>query len=134
MTQLQSAPGRAAGDFIAIGRVGDFPIGTIVSIEVQDRTIGIIRTRSGFRAIGSRCPHQGGPICQGIVTGTMAPSHRNEYIYELDGEVVRCPWHGYEFELATGRSVGGTVRGRVPVYTVEVRGGDVFFCLRRARA
>jgi nitrite reductase (NADH) small subunit len=133
MTQLQPSTDAVTDDYVAIGRIEDYPIGKIVTIEVGGRVIGIVRTRNGLRAIGNRCPHQGGPLCQGIVTGTMAPSHRNEYVYQLDGEVVRCPWHGYEFELATGRSVGGAVRGRVPVYSVEARGDEVFFSLRRAR-
>lgn len=130
MTQLQQS--LAADEFTAIGSVDSFPVGQVVTVEVHGRTIGVIQTASGVRAVGNRCPHQGGPICQGIVTGTMAPSDPNEYVYEKDGEIVRCPWHGYEFELSTGKSVGGTIRGRVPVYTVEVRGGDVYLSLRRA--
>ena len=106
-------------------------MGRLVPIEFGGRTIGIIRTRGGMRAIGDRCPHQGGPICRGLVTGTMAPSAPNEYVYEQDGEIVRCPWHGYEFELTTGKSVGGAIRGRVQVYTVEARDGRVYFALRR---
>jgi nitrite reductase/ring-hydroxylating ferredoxin subunit len=121
-------------EFVALGPVDGFPLGKIIKVEVDGRTVGVVRTPNGIRAIGNRCPHQGGPMCAGIVTGTMAPSERNEYVYEKDGEVVRCPWHGYEFELETGRSVGGAVRGRVPVYTVEVRRGDVYLSLRRAAA
>jgi nitrite reductase (NADH) small subunit len=118
-------------DLTDIGAVDDFPLGELVTIEFDGRTIGIIRTQGGLRAIGNRCPHQGGPICRGLVTGTMAPSAPNEYVYEQDGEVVRCPWHGYEFELASGRSVGGVIRGRVQVFTVEARAGRVYFAPRR---
>ena len=130
MTPTQAQP--AAGQLTDIGSVDSFPIGRLVVIEFSGHAIGIIRTAGGLRAIGNRCPHQGGPICRGIVTGTMAPSSPNEYIYEKDGEVIRCPWHGYEFELSTGKSVGGAVRGRVPVYAVEERDGRVYFALRRA--
>jgi nitrite reductase (NADH) small subunit len=129
MTQPQTAA--VSGDLTDIGSIEDFPVGRLVPIEFGGRTIGIIRTRGGMRAIGDRCPHQGGPICRGIVTGTMAPSAPNEYVYEQDGEIVRCPWHGYEFELTTGKSVGGAIRGRVQVYTVEARDGRVYFALRR---
>jgi 3-phenylpropionate/trans-cinnamate dioxygenase ferredoxin subunit len=131
MTQLQ-APREAADEYTAIGTLADFPQGQVVTLTVEGRTVGVIRTRNGIRAFGNRCPHQGGPICRGIVTGTMAPSNPDEYLYEKDGEVIRCPWHGYEFELASGRSVGGAVRGRVPVYTVQVRDDEVFLSWRRA--
>jgi nitrite reductase (NADH) small subunit len=130
MTSAQAQP--AATELTDIGPVEDFPVGRLVMIEFAEHVIGIIRTAGGIRAIGNRCPHQGGPICRGIVTGTMAPSSANEYIYEKDGEIIRCPWHGYEFELSTGKSVGSVVRGRVPVYTVEERGGRVYFALQRA--
>jgi 3-phenylpropionate/trans-cinnamate dioxygenase ferredoxin subunit len=119
-------------DLTDVGPVEDFPVGRLVMIEFEGRTVGIIRTKGGLRAIGNRCPHQGGPLCRGIVTGTMAPSAPNEYVYEQDGEIIRCPWHGYEFELSTGRSVGGAIRGRVQIYTVEARAGRVYFALRRA--
>jgi len=129
MTQLQAEPG--AADLADVGPAENFPVGRLVLIEFSGHTIGIIRTRHGVHAIGNRCPHQGGPICRGIVTGTMAPSAPNEYVYEKDGEIIRCPWHGYEFELSTGQSVGAAVRGRVPVYPAEVRGGRVYLALRR---
>jgi nitrite reductase (NADH) small subunit len=130
MTQIQASPS-AVDEFISLGPLVQFPIGRVKTLELDGRVIGIVRTMNGIHALGNRCPHQGGPICRGIVTGTMAPSDPDEYVYEKDGEVVRCPWHGYEFELATGRSVCGAVRGRVPVYTAEVRGDEVFFSWRR---
>jgi nitrite reductase (NADH) small subunit len=131
MTQVRPTPAEASDDFTAIGPLEAFPVGRIVRIEVAGRTVGVIRTVNGFRAVGNRCPHQGGPICEGIVTGTMAMSRPNEYIFEKDGEVVRCPWHGYEFELRTGRSIGGAIRGHVATYRVEVHDGEVYVSLRR---
>jgi nitrite reductase (NADH) small subunit len=132
MTRLEAEP--VPRDLVDIGPIESFPVGRLITIEFAGRTIGVIRTGTGIHAIGNRCPHQGGPICRGIVTGTMAPSLPNEYVYEKDGEIIRCPWHGYEFELSTGQSVGGAVRGRVAIYTVEARAGRVYFALRRVPA
>ncbi len=120
-----------AGEFHAIGPVEDFPLDEIQLVQIEGREVGIVRTEAGFFAIGNHCPHQGGPLCLGRVTGTMLPSRPNEYVYGEEGLVVRCPSHGYEFHLRTGESVGGAVRGRAAVYPVEVRAGIVHCALRR---
>jgi len=114
-----------------VGALEEFPIGEVKLVEVEGREVGILRTRDRVFAIGNRCPHQGAPLCAGRVTGTMLASAPNEYVYGEDGLVIRCPWHGFEFHVATGESVGGAVRGRVPTYQVEVRDGDVICSLRR---
>jgi nitrite reductase (NADH) small subunit len=121
----------SAGEFHALGPVEDFPLNEIKSVQIDGRDVGVVRTNAGFFALGNRCPHQGGPLCLGRVTGTMLPSRPNEYVYGEEGLVVRCPWHGYEFHLRTGESVGGAVRGRAAVYPVEVRDGIVHCSLRR---
>lgn len=115
-----------------VGLLDELPLDGIHRVELEGREIGIIRTTGGVYAIGNRCPHQGAPICFGKVTGTMAVSAADEYVYADDRPVVQCPWHAYEFLVDTGQSVGGVVRGRVPVFTVEVRDGRVYCRLTRA--
>jgi nitrite reductase/ring-hydroxylating ferredoxin subunit len=114
-----------------VGRLEDLPTRAIHRVEIEGRQVGIIRTAVGVHAIGNRCPHQGGPMCFGHVTGTMLPSDPDEYVYGEDGLVVHCPWHAYEFRVDTGESVGSVVKGRVPVFTTVVRDGDVFCTLQR---
>jgi nitrite reductase (NADH) small subunit len=116
-----------------LGPLDEFPVGKITLVEVEGRQVGIVRTRDRVLAIGNRCPHQGAPLCAGRLTGTMLASDPNEYVYGEDGLVVRCPWHGFEFHVETGESVGGALRGRVPTYQVEVRDGEIFCSLRRPR-
>ena len=134
MTAETALPGGARAtddDFYEIGPIESFAIDRPRTVEIEGRTLVIVRTPSGFFALGNRCPHQGGPICHGRITGTMLPSAANEYVYGEDGQVVRCPWHGYEFSIRTGESIGGTVRGRIPVFEIEVRDNAVFASLRR---
>jgi nitrite reductase (NADH) small subunit len=114
-----------------VGALDDFAPGRIHLVTVEGRDVGIVRTPTGVYAIGNRCPHQGAPLCRGVLTGTMVSSGPDEYIYDLDGLVVQCPWHAYEFRIDTGRSVGGALRGRVPIYTVCLRDGQVFVSLAR---
>jgi nitrite reductase/ring-hydroxylating ferredoxin subunit len=134
MTAEIALPGGARAtddDFYEIGPIESFVIDRPRTVEIEGRTLVIVRTPSGFFSLGNRCPHQGGPICHGRITGTMLPSAANEYVYGEDGQVVRCPWHGYEFSIRTGESIAGTVRGRIPVFEIEVRDNAVFASLRR---
>jgi hypothetical protein len=70
-------------------------------------------------------------MCYGLIGGTMLPSEPDAYVYGRDGTVLRCPWHAYEFDVRTGESIGGAVKGRVPVFETWVRDGDVFCRLKR---
>ena len=109
----------------SLGPLERFPLDRITLVEIDGREVGIVRTPDGVFAIGNRCPHQGAPLCSGRVTGTMLASEPNRYVYGEEALVVRCPWHGFEFDLRTGRSFEGVIRGRIPVYPVEVRDGVV---------
>jgi nitrite reductase (NADH) small subunit len=114
-----------------VGPLDDLPVRKVHRIDIEGRIVGIVRTDAGVFAIGNHCPHQGGPMCFGHVTGTMLPSAPDQYVYGEDGLVIQCPWHAYEYRVDTGESVGGVVRGRVPVYQTEVRDGSVYCTLVR---
>jgi nitrite reductase (NADH) small subunit len=131
-----SAPPRApalADEFERVCGREELELDRIRRVDVGGRELCLVRTAAGLFAFGSVCPHQGGPMCEGRIKGTMTPSARNEYTFARAGEVVTCPWHGYEFDLRTGASVLGVVRGRIGAYPVEVRGDDVYCSARRLR-
>ena len=130
MDVQESTPAQAQEHRVC--RLDDLKPGVLRPFEIQGRTVGLLRTPAGVFAIGNRCPHQGGPICAGQVSGAMLPSDPDQYVYGYDGMVIRCPWHAYEFHVDTGESVGGVLRGRVPVYQTEVRDGEVYCRLVRA--
>jgi len=121
------------GALYRVGLVEDFVLGKPRPVEVAGRVITVVRTEGGVFALGASCPHMGGPLCVGSMHGTMLPSDPDEYVYGQDGDVIRCPWHGYEFSIRTGESIAGAVRGAVPVYQVEVRDDVVFASLTRIR-
>lgn len=103
-----------------IGSVGEIPPGQRKVVEVSGRSIGVFNVDGRFYAIRNRCPHQGGPLCLGRTVGLVTASQPGVYAYERDGEFVRCPWHGWQFDLATGQSVFDPTRTRVKSYPVEV--------------
>lgn len=100
--------------------VDDIPPGGRLIVEVEGRSIGVFNVGGVFHAIRNLCPHQGAPLCEGRVLGTTLPSRPGEYILGRTGEIVRCPWHGWEFDITTGRSVFDPGRCRVRSYPVTV--------------
>jgi nitrite reductase (NADH) small subunit len=111
--------------------LAELELNVIRKAALQGRELCVVRTPAGVFAFGAICPHQGAAMCDGLIRGTMEPSPRNEYLFGRDGEVVVCPWHGYEFDMRTGESVNSVIRGRLGAYPVEVRDGDVYCSLRR---
>ena len=94
-------------------------------MEIERRSIGVFNVDGRLYALRNRCPHQGGPLCLGTLGGTMLPSQPHAYEYVLEGRVLRCPLHGWEFDLESGRSSFGTVSERVRSYPVAVEDGQV---------
>lgn len=123
----------AEGTFYKVAHVQEFALNKPRSVEIEGRTITLVRTEAGIFSFGSSCPHQGAPLCSGSIQGTMLPSDPDEYVYGHDGQVIRCPWHAYEFSLRTGESIAGAVKGRLPVYRVDVRDDVVYASLIRIK-
>ena len=101
-------------------RLAELPPGERRIVEVEGRSIGVFNVHGRLYALRNACPHQGAPLCLGLVTGLMAPSRPGEFDWSREGEIVRCPWHGWEFDITTGRSVFNPHRTRVRRYDVTV--------------
>lgn len=102
--------------------------------DLGGRTIVVCRSAETGEvfALAGRCPHQGAPLCDGKLTGTTLPSQVNTYVYGKRGEILRCPWHSYEFDVRTGYSVHREPRLRVATYPVQIRDGSIY--VSRARS
>jgi len=106
-----------------VARVEEIPPGERKIVEIGERTIGVFNVNGSFYALRNRCPHQGGPLCQGRVTGFLtATAPGGEYSYTRRGEILRCPWHGWEFDITTGQSWFDPAKTRVRAYEVHVEG------------
>jgi nitrite reductase (NADH) small subunit len=108
-----------------VGPVESFPEGTFRIVSVGGHSLGILRRGEDFYGVLNVCPHRAAPICMGAVTGTMLPSPPGEFVYGLDGLVLRCPWHGWEFDVRDGASIGPTDKRGLTVYEVLVEDGTV---------
>ena len=95
-------------------------------VELDGHRIGIISVKDSFFAVRDRCPHRPADICQGTVGGTFVASRPQELRYGKHQRVLRCPWHGWEFDLETGRSLLEPDRFGLRVYPVTVSDDMVF--------
>ena len=103
-----------------VAQVRDIPPGARLIVEIAGRSIGVFNVAGRFFAVKNSCPHQGGPLCLGRTVGLATAERPGQIAYTREGEILRCPWHGWEFDLATGRSVFDPTRTRVKSYPVEV--------------
>src|SRR5918998_883492 len=103
-----------------VATVEEIPPGQRKIVEVSGRSIGIFNVRGEFFALRNRCPHQGGPLCLGSLEGLVQSTGPGEFIVSRLGEVLRCPWHGWEFDIRTGQSWFDPARVRVRRYEVLV--------------
>ncbi len=101
-------------------RVEELQDGDRLIVDVDGRSIGVFNAGGEFYAILNRCPHQGGPLCLGDVLDLVEASAPGEYRVDGSVKVLSCPWHGWEFDLRTGRSYFDPARTRVKAYRVDV--------------
>jgi nitrite reductase/ring-hydroxylating ferredoxin subunit len=106
-----------------VGTVEEIPPGQRKIVDVAGRTVGVFNVGGEFFALLNRCPHQGGPLCTGNTLGFLQSAGVGEFIYSRPGEVVRCPWHGWEYDLRTGQSWFDPARVLVRNYPVSVAPG-----------
>lgn len=105
--------------------VTELPPGSRRIVEVDGVSIGVFNVDGEYFALRNYCPHKGAPLCQGTVGGTMLPSAPHTYVFGLEDRLLRCPWHGWQIDMATGRSPFGTTRGRVATYPVSTDDGQI---------
>ena len=106
-----------------IAPVSEIPPGQRKIVSIAGRAVGIFNIGGEFYALRNRCPHQGGPLCEGRVSGAVRSSVPGEYDYSDTRKMLRCPWHGWEFDLRTGQSWFDPNRVRVRAYDVSVEPG-----------
>ncbi len=109
-----------------VGDVSDFAVGAPARVTVSGRALVVVRTASGFLAARDVCPHQAARLSDGAVSGTTLRCKPGEdVVYGRDGEIITCPWHGWEYDLATGKALVDPERVRVATYPARVAGSRV---------
>jgi 3-phenylpropionate/trans-cinnamate dioxygenase ferredoxin subunit len=106
-----------------VAEAGEIPPGGRKIVEVAGRSIGVFNLDGEFFALRNRCPHQGGPLCEGKIFGLISAQVPGAIEYSRPGEILTCAWHGWEFDIRTGRSWCEPDRLRVRRYEVSVEPG-----------
>lgn len=101
-------------------RVHEVPADSAKIVKIKNLTVGIFRLPDGYYAMLNICPHRGAAVCEGPVCGTTRSNEQREFIYERAGELVRCAWHGWEFDIRSGEFlVDPKIKARTFPVTVE---------------
>jgi nitrite reductase/ring-hydroxylating ferredoxin subunit len=106
-----------------VAPVADIPPGSRKAVQVNGRAIVVFNLAGEFFALADRCPHRGGPLSKGRLTGLLQSSQPGDYCYTRRGEIIRCPWHSWEFDIRTGKSWCDPERVRARRYAVSVEPG-----------
>jgi|SRR5437870_882611 nitrite reductase (NADH) small subunit len=104
----------------------DFPDGSAKIVSVHGLEIGVYRLGGKYYALLNRCPHEGGPVCKGMVTGTLVQGKETGWKlkWTREGEILYCPWHGSDFDLTNGRCLSRD-KLRIRTYPTKVVDGKV---------
>jgi nitrite reductase/ring-hydroxylating ferredoxin subunit len=91
--------------WIRVCSIRDCPPGTALEVVADQRIVALFRTAEAFHALDGICPHQGGPLGRGT----------------LEGCTVTCPWHGWQFDVTTGRhrTIPSLCQPSLPVRIVD---------------
>jgi nitrite reductase/ring-hydroxylating ferredoxin subunit len=95
--------------FVRVAGTEEIPVGHAKLVEKDGITVAVFNAGGRrFYACGALCPHEDGPLADGW----------------LEGDAAICPWHGFDYELATGRCRADPDLA-IPVYPVRVVGNSV---------
>jgi 3-phenylpropionate/trans-cinnamate dioxygenase ferredoxin subunit len=100
------------------------PPGTQRRVQIAGRAVAIFNVDGEYRALRDVCPHQGAELSAGVVVRSVTADLPGRYEVDASRVLVRCPWHGWEFDLATGQSWCDPQRQRTRPYPVSVEHGD----------
>jgi 3-phenylpropionate/trans-cinnamate dioxygenase ferredoxin subunit len=110
--------------------LAELPPDTSTTVKAFGTTVAIFNVGGQIFAVGNNCPHHGGPLRHGRISGTTLPSQPYEYRYGREGRVLVCPWHGWEFDIESGRTMFDPSMG-VKTYEVRVEDGEIVLMRQR---
>jgi nitrite reductase/ring-hydroxylating ferredoxin subunit len=117
-----------------VAREEEIPEGGRKVVAIGEIEIGLFRVDGAILAYRNECPHQGGPVCQGrLMQGVeerLDAERRSLGIHYVAGSAhLVCPWHGWEFDLRSGRHCGHDAT-RLAAHPVTIQDGDVYVGIR----
>jgi glycine betaine catabolism B len=90
--------------YIRIAGLDEVPAGTLKSFSVEGQNVLVVNLDGHFYAMGNKCTHAGGDLSKG----------------KLEANIVKCPRHGSQFDVTTGKRVSGPAKNDEPAYEIKV--------------
>ena len=111
----------------AVGSSADVPEGGRLVVDAGEKTIGVFRVEGRLYAYENTCPHQGGPVCQGLIIPAVNETLDDQrastgFAFNEDDMRIVCPWHGFEFSIKTGCHPASARIKLLPVNVEELDG------------
>lgn len=100
-------------EYVTVARVEDVQEGSVQMVPAGERWYALARVDGTFYALGNDCPHNGGPLGKG----------------RLEGFAVTCPWHGWRWDVRTGRAVWPATEWRATSVPVRIEGDAILLPL-----
>lgn len=126
MTNSTQSHPKATSQKYVVATVSEIPPGSKKIVEAGGRSLGVYNLAGHFYALRNVCPHQGAELCKGLVKPLVVSKEPGHFEYEREGEIVRCPWHQWEFDIKTGcMIVDPAMRTKTYEVTVETFGVTV---------
>lgn len=107
-----------------VAKVGEIAPRGRKLVTLGRKSVGIFNLDGEHIAVLNLCPHQLAPICAGTLRGTALPVDKREVIWGMEGRILVCPWHAWEFELPSGRCL--TDARRLKTYPVIVENDGIY--------
>ncbi|HXQ51591.1 MAG TPA: Rieske (2Fe-2S) protein [Stellaceae bacterium] len=107
-----------------VAKLGEIAPGTSKLVAVAGREVGIFNLDGAFYAILSKCPHEGASLCKGKIVRRVESDEPGRYRVVPGSEMIRCPWHGWQYDIRTGRSWCDPDNIALRQYAVEVESGE----------
>jgi 3-phenylpropionate/trans-cinnamate dioxygenase ferredoxin subunit len=107
-----------------VASVAELPPGSRKFLTIDGRPLAVFNVKGEYFGLLNRCPHQGASLCEGPLIGLAQSKNPGEIEYTRQGEIIRCPWHGWEFDIRTGQSYCDPRRFRAKAYPAHVEPGS----------
>ncbi len=106
-----------------VAKVGEIAPGERKCVTLDGHGVIVFNVKGEYFALSETCPHKGGSLAKGVITGLVQSDGPGDYKHTREGEIVRCPWHQWEFDIKTGRSYCDPRRMRLMKFDVKVEHG-----------
>lgn len=107
-----------------VATASDLPAGTRKIVTIGRREIGIFHVNGELYALRNVCPHRSGPVCSGRLRPLVIGDGPHGLEYTREGEILKCPWHQWEFDIKTGQALYDE-QARVKTYRVAQEGDEI---------